>query len=395
MHRARLLLPVVLLPVVAVTGFVDLAADAVPPRLARTELVVRRGEALVGALERAGLARREARDVAVALRSEVDPRRLRPGDRFEVVRGRDAQLIGLVYWGSPVEGFEVRAGADGWRTRRVAPPIETQVVALRGVVEDTLFQAVDRLGESPALTVALVGLFEWDFDFAADALRGDRFRLLVEKRYVGETFVGYGNILIAQYESAGLRPLTAVAFDVRPDRVRYFDADGRSVRKMFLRAPLDFTRITSGYSHARRHPVLGGVRPHLAVDYSAPTGTPVRAVADGVVEAAGWRGDNGRSIVLRHPRGYKTMYNHLSKVHVRRGARVRQRQVIGRVGSTGLSTGPHLDYRVMKDGRFVNPLSERFTPGAPVPDDRLAAFETRLAELAGQLEREVPFPPDA
>jgi len=178
---------------------------------------------------------------------------------------------------------------------------------------------------------------------------------------------------------------------MRDGKLHYFDAAGRSVRKMFLRAPLDFTRITSRYSQARRHPILGGVRPHLAVDYAAPPGTPVRAVADGVVEAAGRDGGNGLTITLRHARSYKTMYNHLSKVAVRRGQHVRQRQVIGRVGSTGLSTGPHLDYRVMRRGRFVDPLAERFIPGAPVPGSRLAAFRQHRDALLKRLEREAPF----
>lgn len=167
------------------------------------------------------------------------------------------------------------------------------------------------------------------------------------------------------------------------------------MRKAFLRAPLDFTRITSGYSHARRHPILGGVRPHLAIDYGAPGGTPVRAVADGVVRQAGWNGGNGLSITLRHAHGYRTMYNHLSKVAVKRGQRVRQRQIIGRVGSTGLSTGPHLDYRVIKNGRFVNPLAEKFVPGAPVPADQREAFQGTLEALLQRLDREAPFAPDA
>jgi murein DD-endopeptidase MepM/ murein hydrolase activator NlpD len=161
---------------------------------------------------------------------------------------------------------------------------------------------------------------------------------------------------------------------------------------MFLRAPLDFTRVTSGYSHARFHPVLGGYRPHLAVDYGAPIGTPVRAVADGVVTQAGWNGGYGLSIMLRHARGYETMYNHLSRIDVRRGQRVRQRQVIGRVGSTGLSTGPHLDYRVRKAGVFVNPLGEKFVPGSPVPAHRREAFAVHVGALLDRLDVQAPLP---
>lgn len=378
-----LLLPVAVVPPVART------AD-VPPAPARSviETVVRRGDTLEAALRRSRLDRAEAAGVIAALRGEIPLRRIQPGERLLVTRLEDGRLQEVVYQRPPTERYEIRPEADAWQVRKVSLPVDTRVVAVAGTVEGSLFESMDRLGETPALTARLVNLFEWDFDFAADALPGDRFRLLVEKRFVYGELVAYGDILIAQYASPGREPLTAVAFEPLRGKPAYFDAQGRSVRKMFLRAPLDFTRITSGYSHARIHPILGGVRPHLALDYGAPPGTPVRAVADGVVEAAGWKSGNGLSITLHHGRGYKTMYNHLSKVNVGPGARVRQRQVIGRVGSTGLSTGPHLDYRVMKHGRFVNPLAERFIPGSPVPAARMPAFRQHLGGLLERLEQD-------
>jgi murein DD-endopeptidase MepM/ murein hydrolase activator NlpD len=363
---------------------------AEPPAV--TETLLRARETLETALVRGGLARADAVAVASALRQTVDMRRLKPGERLAVSRPAGGVPDSITYWRSPVERYDVRREEGGWVAVAVKTPVETRVVAVAGELRDSLFASMDRLGESPALTARLVSLFEWDFDFAADSLPGDRFRLLVEKRYADGAFVGYGDILVAQYISAGRAPLTGVGFRDGHGQIAYYDARGRSVRKMFLRAPLDFTRITSGFSHARLHPVLGGVRPHLAIDYGAPVGTPVRAVADGVVEAAGWAGGNGISITLRHARGYKTMYNHLSRLHVRVGERVSQRQIIGRVGSTGLSTGPHLDYRVIKNGTFVNPLSEKFIPGAPVPAHRREAFQTHVRALLERLEREAPLP---
>jgi murein DD-endopeptidase MepM/ murein hydrolase activator NlpD len=162
--------------------------------------------------------------------------------------------------------------------------------------------------------------------------------------------------------------------------------DGRSLKKSFLKSPLEFTRITSGFTYARPHPILGGTRPHLAIDYAAPVGTPVRAVADGVVIASGWAGGNGIQVRLRHRAGYETMYNHLSRAAVKRNARVQQRQVIGYVGSTGLSTGPHLDYRISRNGVFVNPLSEKFMPGAPIPAVDRARFNARARTIVRRLE---------
>jgi murein DD-endopeptidase MepM/ murein hydrolase activator NlpD len=332
--------------------------------------------------------------VAQALRGSADPRRLRPGERVVVTWGPDGRPAEITLERSPLERVYLQPNGERWTARAVVTPADVRVAALSGTLHDSLFASVERLGEGPALTAALVGLFEWDFDFAADSLPGDRFRLLVEKRYAGDTFIGYGEILVAQYRSVDRPVLTAMAFPDAAGDTAYYDDAGRSVKKAFLRAPLDFTRITSGFSHARHHPVLGGLRPHLAVDYGAPVGTPVRAVADGVVVSAGWNGGYGQSLVLRHARGYETMYNHLAKILVRRGQRVRQRQIVAQVGSTGLSTGPHLDYRVMKNGTFVNPLGERFIPGEPVPAHRRATFQGRLDALLVRLDQEAPEPAD-
>ena len=161
----------------------------------------------------------------------------------------------------------------------------------------------------------------------------------------------------------------------------------------FLKSPLEFSRVTSGFTYARPHPILGGVRPHLAIDYGAPVGTPVRAVADGVVVHAGWNGGNGIQVHLRHRSGYETQYNHLSRISegLRPGVRVRQKQIIGNVGATGLATGPHLDYRVARNGTFVNPLSEKFIPGEPIPAATRPDFTRHARELVARLEAAAPF----
>ncbi len=370
-------------------------APAAPASPAAVEITLRRGETLESAMRRAGVERAEAAAIVATLRSNVNMRRLAPGERLTVLPGAEGGTVELTYTRSPAERYEIRFYDGRWTVNAVRPDVDTRVIALAGEVRDSLFVSVERLGESPALTARLVTLFEWDFDFAADSLPGDQFRCLVEKRYVGDSLLGYGDILIAQYSSAGRSLLTSVAFAEGSGRREYYDASGRSVRKMFLRAPLDFTRITSGFSHARHHPILGGLRPHLAVDYGAPVGTPVRAVADGVVTQAGWDGGFGLTITIRHARGYETMYNHLSKMDVRRGERVRQRQVVGRVGTTGLATGPHLDYRVRKGGVFVNPLGEKFIPGSPVPAHRREAFTAQVKSLLERLESQAPFPPRA
>ena len=365
------------------------APEAAPP----VEITLKRGETLETALRRGGLERAEAAAIVAGLRGQVNLRRLAPGERLSVKPAAPDGPPEITWTRSPAERYEIRSTDGRWKVAAVRPDVETRVAAIAGEVRDSLFASVERLGETAGLTARLVSLFEWDFDFAADSLPGDRFRFLVEKRYVGDELLGYGDILVAQYASAGRPVLTSVAFEEAGGRADYFDASGRSVKKMFLRAPLDFTRVTSGFSHARHHPILGGLRPHLAVDYGAPVGTPVRAVADGVVTMAGWDGGFGLSLSLRHARGYETMYNHLSRLDVKRGERVRQRQIIGRVGTTGLSTGPHLDYRVRKAGVFVNPLGEKFIPGAPVPAHRRGAFTVHVKALLERLDAQAPFPP--
>jgi murein DD-endopeptidase MepM/ murein hydrolase activator NlpD len=411
MKRSHCLLSAAILLALGVVGLAvptRESAPPAPPALAEAppvapapaapepiEVTLKRGETLEAALRRGGIERAEAAAIVAGLRGSVNMRRLAPGERLTVKPGPPDASPEIRWTRSPAERYEIRSSEGRWTVEAVRPDVDTRVVAVAGEVRDSLFASMERLGETANLTARLVSLFEWDFDFAADSLPGDRFRFLVEKRYVGDELLGYGDILVAQYMTAGRPLLTSVAFQEAGSRADYYDASGRSVRKMFLRAPLDFTRITSGFSHARHHPILGGLRPHLAVDYGAPVGTPVRAVADGVVTQAGWDGGFGLSISLRHTRGYETMYNHLSRLDVKRGERVRQRQVIGRVGTTGLSTGPHLDYRVRKAGVFVNPLGEKFIPGAPVPAHRREAFTVHVKALLERLDAQAPFPPRA
>ena len=360
------------------------------PRVQSIDL--RRGDTLVRALQREGIPAKVGHDIASALADEgVNLRKLRPRHGLAVEWTLDGQPRKLRYEPSPWLGYAVLSTEDGWKVERAETRPDVRVEAVQGEVQTSLFEAVEKTGESAQLVLDLADIFSSDFDFTADTRTGDRFRLLVEKRYAADTFVDYGRILVAQYHSDG-RVLTGVGVETR-GRYTYYDAAGLSLRKSFLKSPLPFSRITSGFTYARPHPILGGTRPHLAIDYGAPVGTPVWAVADGVVTRAGWYGGNGISVTLRHRSGYSTMYNHLSRLGkgVRRGARVTQKQVIGHVGSTGLSTGPHLDYRIAKNGRFVNPLSEKFIPGDPIPAAQRSAFLGRARELIGRLEASAPF----
>jgi murein DD-endopeptidase MepM/ murein hydrolase activator NlpD len=334
------------------------------------EVEMRRGDTLAQALTRAGLASRAATALATQFgKNGADLRRIRAGATIEITWNARQWPLQVRYEASPWLSFAARPiPGGGWRVGRAETVPELRVEVVKGVVQRSLFDAVEKSGESARLVLALVEIFSSDFDFTADTRVGDRFRLLVEKRYAGETFVDYGRILVAQYASGG-KTLTGVGFESK------------------------FTRITSGFTYARPHPILGGVRPHLAIDYGAPVGTPVRAVADGVIVHAGWNGGNGIQVHIRHRSGYETQYNHLSRVasDVRVGSRVRQKQIIGNVGATGLATGPHLDYRVAHNGNFVNPLSEKFIPGEPIPAASRAEFTHQSHELVTRLEASAPY----
>lgn len=362
------------------------------PGIRTRRVALKGGDSFVSALAREGIQSSVGYTIATALeQTGANLRRLRTRDTIEVTFGPEDEPVEVRWEPSPWLGY-VAVSTDGsWEVQRRETTPDIRVEPLVGEVTRSLFHAVDEAGGAPAVTLGFVNIFESEFDFAADTRSGDRFRMLVERRYGGETFVDHGRILVAQYQS-GDRLLTGVGFE-HDGRFGYYDLDGQSLRKTFLRAPLEYTRISSGFSRARPHPILGGLRPHLAIDYAAPVGTPVRAVADGTVLQAGWAGGNGILVVLRHRSGYETMYLHLSRLGagIRRGVRVRQRQVIGHVGATGLATGPHLCYRVKRHGEFVNPLNEKFLPGEPIPAAARARFQEQARALVQRLEREAFF----
>ncbi|MFQ5881024.1 MAG: peptidoglycan DD-metalloendopeptidase family protein [Candidatus Methylomirabilales bacterium] len=351
---------------------------------------IRQGQSFDEALTAEGLPPRLTHKIAQVLRPFLNFRKIRAGETFQVTLDENGALLHFLYQASPLQIYEVSPEGGGFRAVQREVSVERRVEKIAGKVTSSLFESMDALGEHPQLTLEFVNIFLWDFDFNLNARHGDQFRMLVKKDYSGGKFVRYGKILIAQYENRG-KTYTGIYFETSPGKGDYYTPDGRSVRKTFLRSPLRYTRISSRYTHRRHHPILGGVRPHLAVDYAAPHGTPVWAVADGVVLSAGRNGGSGKSVLIRHRGGYRTMYNHLSRFArgIRKGARVRQKQVIGYVGSTGLSTGPHLDYRINKSGRFVNPLTQKFIPGEPIPRSQRAKFRRLRDRLLKQLQSAV------
>ncbi len=275
-------------------------------------------------------------------------------------------------------------------------------MSVRGEINSSassLFAAMEVVGERPDLSLALAEIFGGEIDFNSDLQPGDTFALTFEKVFRDGQFAGYGPVQAAEFVNNG-RLLKAIRFAPPGGKPGYYDEQGRSMRRFFLASPLKFIlspHVTSGFTSARFHPILRIYRPHLGVDYRAPMGSPVVAVAAGTVVSAGWSGEGGRMVHLRHASGYETYYMHLSAITVRSGAHVGQGDLIGRVGATGMATGPHLDYRVHRSGRAINPqnLLRLMPPGEPIPAPLLADFRAERDYALSQLVGPSPTAPDA
>lgn len=265
----------------------------------------------------------------------------------------------------------------------------TLLSTVNAAIDDNLFQAVADAGERPQLALRLAELFGSEINFIRDLQEGDSFAVLVEKRYRDGEYKGYGRIIAAHFTNKG-KKFEAYLFREGNKPASYYNSKGENVRKSLLQAPLAFTRVTSRFTHNRLHPVLGYSRPHEGVDYAAPTGTPVKAVGEGVVTARGWSGGYGNQVIVRHGGGLESLYSHLSGYArgLRNGQKVRQGEVIGFVGMTGLATGPHLDFRLRQSGRFINPGKAINPRGEPVSKAFMAAFERVMAQELALLKGE-------
>ncbi len=320
-----------------------------------------------------------------------DLRRFRVDQPYRFARALDGALRWFEYEIDGDRLLKVARSAEEHFVAEIQPIEKTaQTVTVRGTIgaeADSLVAAMDQAGETIDLSLALAGIFASDVDFNVDLQPGDRFELVVDKLFrENGAFAGYGPILAADLHNDGRR-LRAVRFEPEGGQPGYFDENGRSLRKFFLRSPLKFEPVvTSGFSGRRFHPVLHQYRAHQGVDYRAPTGAPVVAVAAGTVVFAAYNGGSGRMVRLRHANGFESQYLHLSSIAVRAGARVDQGALVGRVGATGLATGPHLHYALKRNGVNVNPVTvhRAMPPGDPIPSADLPRFaEARDRAFSG------------
>ncbi len=312
--------------------------------------------------------------------------RVRAGNDVQIARNAHGDLLALNYQVDPDRILRITRTGEGFQGRIELVPYQISTVGITGRVDSSLVRAIEDLGEHDQLALQIADIFGWDMDFNTDTQPGDTFAVEVEKKTLHGQFQSYARILAAQYRS-GSRTFQAVLFHDPEGRPAYYAPSGKSMKKAFLHSPLRFAaHVTSRFSYSRFHPILKRSRPHLGIDYGAPVGSAVQAVADGVVEYAGWRGEGGKEVKLRHAMGYETYYLHLSQIMVKPGQRVEQGQLIARTGETGLATGPHLDFRITQHGRFRNFLALSLPPAESVAardmDDFVATRDGFLAQLA-------------
>lgn len=335
-----------------------------------------------------------------AAKPHRDLSRITPGTRFRLTyREQPAsadsaaaealstpEVTGITIRFRPQESLLIENRNGLWVAEPILKEVETRITTFSGQVTSSLWESAVEAQMDPHLIAELAEIFAWQMDFSREVRMNDRWRLSVEQEFIQNEAVGWGSILAAEYIN-GDEVHAAFLFRKNGEDLGYFGPDGGSLRRMFLKAPIQYGRISSRFTNRRFHPVLKRNRPHLGVDYAAPTGTPIRAVGDGVVTMSGWNGGAGNMLKIRHNGTYETAYKHLSRFAkgIRRGARVKQGQTIGYVGSTGLSTGPHLHFEFFVNGRYVDPLRQKFPSADPVPPHQLAQFMASRESLIGTL----------
>lgn len=328
---------------------------------------VRQDENFDFILQKMDIPNQERYIITESLKEYMDMKSCMPGDSIIVVKSYGGDFVKLEYIKSPFLRYYVKKIDSTYEANVVEIIPSFAVCTVNGTINGSLYESIVSMGESVELVFDYADIFAWVIDFLTEVQNGDRFEIMFENKYIDNRCVENGKIIAASYRGE-IGDYFAFYFKDPDGREDYYDEEGNSLRKQLLKTPLQYRRISSYFSLRRFHPVLKYYRPHYGIDFAAPIGTPVSSVGDGHVIFAGWKGGYGNLVIISHPNSYKTYYAHLSKIKkgIVSGAKVKQGQVIGNVGSTGLSTGPHLDFRIKKYGKWVNPLKIDLPPAEPI-----------------------------
>jgi len=352
------------------------------------EISVKKGDTLSSLLSNEGVSAQQIYRLVDSSALTKSLTRMRPGQKLRLLKTENGSLTQLQYIKSVEESLNVELHQDGhYNSHVVHSPLEARPVYKSGIINDSLFVTASRNQIPDEIIMQLVSLFGWDIDFALDIRKGDSFTVIFNDLYKDNERIRSGRILAAEFINQG-KSIKAVRYTNSSGDADYFSPEGLSMRKAFLRSPVKFSRISSGFTKARWHPVLSKWRSHKGVDYAAPSGTPVRASGDGKVIHVGKKGGYGKTIILSHGGKYSTLYAHLSRyaTNMRKGKKVKQGQLIGHVGKTGLATGPHLHYEFRVNGVHRNPLTVKLPAAEPVDPSLKPHFKTQTADLLQQLQ---------
>jgi murein DD-endopeptidase MepM/ murein hydrolase activator NlpD len=350
---------------------------------------VKNGDTLSILFSNAGLSANVLHDVLNSDREAKSLSQIRVGQKLEFKVSPEGDLLSFRSKPSALETITISKTEKGYDFNRGIAQPDVEKAYARGVIESSLFTAGRRAGLSHDMIMALSSVFGYDIDFALDIHDGDEFEVVYEKKVVDGKRVGNGNILAARFTNRG-KTYTAVRYTNKQGNTNYYTADGSSMRRAFIRTPVEFTRISSRFSLGRYHPVLSKIRAHKGVDYAAPTGTPIHATGDGKIIEAGRKGGYGNAVVIQHGQRYSTVYGHMSKFAqgIRSGIAVKQGQVIGYVGMTGLATGPHLHYEFRINGTHVDPLGVKLPMADPIAKNEVPRFLAQSQPLMARMDQE-------
>lgn len=359
---------------------VEAAEIAVYEPLTTTkEYEIQQGDTMLAILQlEAGIEYEDATLLLEQINEVFDSTKIR-AENVVTITFLDMNFDNLVYDISKDEELVVQKKENEFSVLRQDIIYDVEEVFSEGVIEDSLYQSALDVGLTDRMIMELATVFAWDVDFTSSLREGDQFALFYENRYRNGEFAGTGDLIAAKFVNDGNEFFTYLVKD-ETGKNNYYNEDGQATEKMFLKTPLNYKRISSGYSLSRKHPILGTFKTHRAIDFAADTGTPVETVADGTVVYSGWNGAYGNFVKIKHGSGFETAYAHLSKIYVSKGAKVKQGDLIGAVGTTGRSTGPHLHYEMYKDGVLVHPLETKTPAGEPISEENRPKLDSIVAK---------------
>ena len=380
---------IIFLPLALLFVFSACRKNSLDNRYPLKKVVVSEGDTLTGTLETIELPAKAREEIVKNLSSLFNPKYSRPGDYYEISvdTALDPSWRIFNYFPGGRDYYSLAKSTSGEvRSSKVSLPAKNEVVKARGAITSTLWEAMTQQRIEPDLIMDFADIFASHIDFLTEPRTGDRFKIIYEKTTLAGGRAIHKEIIAAQYSASG-KEYTAMLY-ANPDGTKgYYAPDGKSMASAFLRAPLQYRRISSYFSRNRYHPIFKIYRPHLGIDYAAPQGTPVSSIGNGSVKFSGWKGGNGNFIEIKHPNGFISYYGHLSRIakNIYAGARVKRGQLIGNVGMTGIATGPHLDFRVKKDGAFMNYLRLKIPPTTRIKESEKERFTAVKKDIFRQL----------